>query len=142
MEKKEFNLGIKKIKELEFFINEDIALDDNKANVRFDVTVNLNPDEKVIEMILTIHFSEMKNGENIMRIKTSNVFSMLELVDLIDAEKKQFTIPDDIMITILSLSISHTRALHAKNILGTKFSELYVPLVNPAQLFKQLFKKQ
>ncbi len=141
MDKKDFNLGIKKIKEIEFFINEDIKLDEIKANVRFDLTMNFNPDEKTLDMILTVHFSEMKNGESIMRIKTSNVFSILEFNDIIDLEKKQFTIPDDIMITLLGLSVSHTRALHAKAILGTKFSGLYVPLINPAHLFKQLFKK-
>lgn len=42
------------------------------------------------------------------------------------------------MIMLLSLSVSHTRALLAKNASGTKFSEFYLPIINPSDLYKQL----
>jgi hypothetical protein len=50
-----------------------------------------------------------------MRTKTSNIFNILELAGLFDGVKDQFDIPDDIMVTLLSLFVSHTRALLAKN---------------------------
>jgi len=45
------------------------------------------------------------------------------------------------LITIVGLSISHTRALMAQKALGTKFSEVYIPIVNPTQITKDLFSK-
>ena len=44
-----------------------------------------------------------------------------------------------ILISIFSISFSHTRALMAKSAAGTKYSHLLLPIVNPTDLVKQLF---
>jgi len=68
------------------------------------------------------------------------VFSVLELADYHKSENETYDIPDNVMVTFLSLSVSHTRALLAKNSQGTKFAGLYIPIVNPTDLFNQLFR--
>jgi hypothetical protein len=76
-----------------------------------------------------------------MKIKTSNVFLFSELPNFHKSDSNEFNIPDNVLVTFLSLSISHSRALLAKNALGTKFADLYIPIVNPTEIFNQLFNK-
>lgn len=142
MEPLKINLGVKKIKDIEFFVNENIDVQTPiNANITFELFTQLNEKESLVEMLLSATFTDQAKENVLMKIKTSNVFFLLELQQLLDKETKQYNIPDNIMVTMLSLSISHTRALLAKNALGTKFSELYIPIVNPAELFNNLFNR-
>jgi len=135
------NISIFRIKEVEYFINESIELQpDVQVNISFQVTTNIKLDDKTVEILLTVQFSEIKKGIVLLKIKTSNVFSVLELVDFCKPGNEAYDIPDNVMTTFLSLSISHTRALLAKNAQGTKFADMYIPIVNPTDLFNQLFK--
>ena len=137
------NIAIKKIKEVEFIVNEEVEIaNPNIANISFEVTTNINLNDTSVEMLLTATFSDMAQGLVFMKIKTSNVFLVLELAQFHSPENNAFNIPDNVLVTLLSLSISHTRALLAKNALGTKFAELYIPIVNPSEVLKQLFVKQ
>ena len=67
------------------------------------------------------------------------MFSVLELADFHKPDSETYDIPNNVMVTFLSLSVSHTRALLAKNAQGTNFAGLYIPIVNPSDLFNQLF---
>lgn len=137
------NIAIKKIKEVEFIVNEEVEIaNPNIANISFELTTNINLNDTSVEMLLTATFSDMTQGTVFMKIKTSNVFLVLELAQFHSPENNTFNIPDNVLVTLLSLSISHTRALLAKNALGTKFAELYIPIVNPSEVLKQLFVKQ
>lgn len=143
MEQIQVNIAVKKIKEVEFFVNEEIELASPPiANISFELTTNINLDEKSVEMLLTTFFTDTIQGNMFMKIKTSNVFLFLELINFHKNETNEFDIPDNVLVTFLSLSISHTRALLAKNALGTKFADLYIPIVNPSEILKQLFGKQ
>jgi len=143
MEQKQANIAIKKIKEIEFFVNEAIELEDPALfNIGFELTINVTLLHNTIKMVLPTIFAVSNRNNVFMRIKTSNVFLFLELADFRKSESDEFDIPDNVMVTLLSLSISHSRALLAKNSLGTKFAELYIPIVNPSEILKQLFGKQ
>jgi len=141
MKPEQVNIAISRIKEVEYFINESIELQPSaQVNINFKVTTNIKIDDKTVEMLLTAQFAEKAEGIVLLKIKTSNVFSVLELADFQKPENETYDIPDNVMITFLSLSISHTRALLAKNAQGTKFADLYIPIVNPTDLFNQLFR--
>jgi hypothetical protein len=143
MEQIQVNIAIKKIKEIEFIINEGVELaNPNVANIGFEVTTNINLNDTMVEILLTATFSDMAQGNVFMKIKTSNVFLVLELAQFHSPENNAFNIPDNVLVTLLSLSISHTRALLAKNALGTKFADIYIPIVNPSEVLKQLYGKQ
>jgi hypothetical protein len=143
MEEKQVKIAIKKIKDIEFSVNEALSPEDLASfNFGFELTINLVLDDNSVEMILSAIFSDKPQGDIFMKIKTSNVFSLLELADFHNPENNEFNIPDNILVTLLSLSISHTRALLAKNAQGTKFADLYIPIVNPSEVLKQLFGKQ
>lgn len=141
MESKQVNIAIKKIKDIEFFVNEQAALPLNGVlNISFNVTTQFNIEDNTVEIILNTLFTTLEKNEEVMKIKTTNLFWIKELSEFLDTKKGLITVPDNLMITLLSLSVSHTRALLAKNALGTKFSEFYLPIVNPADLYKKLFQ--
>jgi hypothetical protein len=141
MKPEQVNISIFRIKEVEYFINESIELQpDVQVNISFQVTTNIKLDDKTVEILLTAQFAEIKKGIVLLKIKTSNVFSVLELAAFRKPGNETYDIPDNVMTTFLSLSISHTRALLAKNAQGTKFADMYIPIVNPTDLFNQLFK--
>lgn len=141
MKPEQVNIAISRIKEIEYFINESFELQPGaQVNINFQVTTNIKLDDKTVEMLLTAQFIEVSEGIVLLKIKTSNVFSMLELADFHKTGNETYDIPDNVMVTFLSLSVSHTRALLAKNAQGTKFAGLNIPIVNPADLFTQLFR--
>lgn len=143
MEQTQVNIAVKKIKEIEFFVNEEIELANPPIpNISFELTINIDLNEKSVEMLLTTFFTDTIQGNVFMKIKTSNVFLFLELANFHKLETSEFDIPDNVLVTFLSLSISHSRALLAKNALGTKYTDLYIPIVNPSEILKQLFGKQ
>jgi len=140
MEKNQVNIGVKKIKDIEFSVNEAVTLEKtDEFALGFELTTNLKLEDNTAEMVLTAFFSDKPQGNVFMKIKTSNVYLLPELADFQKSDKKGFDIPDNLLVTLLSLSISHTRALLAKNAIGTKFAELYIPIVNPLEVFKQLY---
>ena len=143
MEQNKVNIGVKKIKDIEFSVNEAITLENpDEIALGFELTINFKLEDHTVEMVLTAFFSDKPEGDVFMKIKTSNVFLLLELADFQKSDKKGFDIPDNLLVTLLSVSISHTRALLAKNALGTIFADIYIPIVNPVEVFKQLHIKE
>jgi hypothetical protein len=142
MEQTQVNIAVKKIKEIEFIVNEEFELANPPiANISFELTINIDLKETSVEILLSTIFVDQNRGNVLMKIKTSNVFLFLELANFHKPESNEFDIPDNVLVTFLSLSISHSRALLAKNALGTKFADLYIPIVNPSEILKQLFGK-
>ena len=137
-----FQLGITKIKDIEFFVDENITVNSNElVSINFEVNLNLNAELKLIDLILGVRYL-YENEQCFLRIKTSNVF-VIPTFDQFERDNNMNPLlPDSLLVTMLSLSISHTRALLAKNCLGTKFVDYYIPIVNPSELAADLFKKQ
>lgn len=135
-------LGITKIKDIEFYVDENITINSNDlVSINFEVHLSLNAELKFIDFILGVRYL-YENEQCFLRIKTSNVFVIPTFDQLEKSNDNDPLIPESLLVTMLSLSISHTRALLAKNSLGTKFSDYYIPIVNPKDLAADLFKKQ
>ncbi len=141
MKPEKVNIAIVRIKEVEYFINEPSdSVVDSDLNVNFQVVTKLNHEDKTIEILLTAQYVDKSSENVLLKIKTSNLFTVLELVDFYEHDKNTYDIPDNVMVTLLSLSVSHTRALLAKNAQGTKFEKYIIPIINPNDLFNKLFK--
>ncbi len=143
MTQKDFQIGIKKIKDIEFFIDEEVDIKDlTQVSIGFELKTNINPDEHTIEMVFAVLYTDNIENKTILKIRTSNVFLVPDLLTFKKKDEMVFDIPEGILVTLLSLSISHTRALLAKNANGTKFSDLNLPIVNPTDIYNKLFPKK
>jgi len=133
------NISVKLIKELEFgFLNKkNIDLENITLNFSVNTLVEKEIDSFTLDTKVT--FNDKNDNAELVHITVSNVFLVQNISQFeIDGV---FNIPDSILVTFLSLSISHTRALLAKNTAGSVYESLYIPVVNPTEIANQIFKK-
>jgi hypothetical protein len=134
-----FQIGIKKIKDIEFWVNENISVPTD-FGLNISQHTNFIIPDKIIELIITIDF-KTKDDEHFLHSKISNHFHLPDIEKFKNSEKpEEYNLPEALLYTILGLSISHSRALIAKNSSGTIFSDCYLPIVNPVEITRQLFK--
>jgi len=137
----EIHIAIAGIKELAFQIDDTDELPDMRhIGINFEQSMNVLLQESKIEFNLSIRvFAQEESEKNLISIKTMNSFFIKELIDFSTETENMFNLPDILLITILGLSISHTRALLATRTQGTKFDAFYIPIVNPTDLASKLF---
>lgn len=133
------NISVKLIKELEFgFLNKkNIDLENITLNFSVNTLVEKENDSFTLDTKVT--FNDKNDNSELVHITVSNVFLVQNIVQF--ETDGVFNIPDGILLTFLSLSISHTRALLAKNTAGSVYESLYIPVVNPTEIANQIFKK-
>ncbi|MEO6902445.1 MAG: hypothetical protein ABI315_04735 [Bacteroidia bacterium] len=137
--KKQVSIAINKIKELEFSITTNTEAKE-KLSIGFGVATAFDIKREIFE-IQVIY--DLKDSEDIIlvHIKVLNEFSIQNIKQFLTKDKKELKLPDAGLITMLSLSISHTRALLAKSTSGTPFEDNYLPIVNPTEIAKEIFQK-
>lgn len=131
-------ITILKIRELAFSILEE-RVDETGLSIGFSVETIINFDEETFEIKVDYSLKSKSTGLSYVQIKVSNLFRISNLKDYSTKDKAHVTLPDATLITMLSLSISHTRALLAKNTAGTTLEQYLLPIVNPTEIAKQIF---
>ncbi|MCD4794679.1 MAG: hypothetical protein K8R54_15695 [Bacteroidales bacterium] len=137
-----FDIGIRKIKDLAFSVNEDVEFK-KETSIQINSGLQFNKSDDTIELLLNINFLTKESNIEFMNSRTSNIFYIPNLVQYENkTNPDMFNLPDAMLITIVSLSITHARALISRNAKGTKFEDIYLPIFNPADLTKNLFSKK
>lgn len=138
---KPFQIAIKKVKQLSFGIDETTevpAAED--INVHIEQNLTFSEKDDTIVLLLNITFSSKSTEKILMNGIVQNVFTLKDLRRMIDPKQPDvLNMPDAILSTLLSISISHSRALLAQSAMGTAFQDIYIPLVNPELVAKELF---
>lgn len=132
-------ITILKIRELAFSLIEE-KVDETGLSIGFSVETDINFDEETFEIKVNYSLKSNLTGLSYVQIKVSNLFRISNLKDYSTEDKAHVTLPHTTLITMLSLSISHTRALLAKNTAGTTLEQYLLPIVNPTEIAKQIFK--
>lgn len=138
---KPFQIAIKKVKQLSFGIDETAEVPDAEdINVQIEQNLSFSEKEDTVVLLLNITFSSKSTEKIIMNGIVQNVFILKDLRRMIDPKQPGIlNMPDALLSTLLSISISHSRALLAQSAMGTAFQDIYIPLINPDQLAKELF---
>lgn len=141
---KPFQIAIKKVKMLSFGIdesNELPAIED--IDIQIEQNLSFSTKDDTLVLLLNINFSSKSTERIWMNGTVQNVFTIKDLRRIVDPKNPDLlNIPDNMLSTLLSISISHSRALMAQNAMGTAFQDIYVPLVNPEQVAKELFNQE
>jgi hypothetical protein len=137
-----FEIAIRKVRLRGFGIDDTIevnTINDFDINIEQQLSFSI-PDEHVTLFLVTKFF--MKSTEKIVaHAIVQNTFAVKGLHKMQNKENPEvMNIPDDILTTILSISISHSRALMGSALMGSKFEDFYIPIVNPKEVMIQLFK--
>jgi hypothetical protein len=138
---KTFQIAIKRVKLLSFGIDESAELPDAD-----DLIVNMEKDfsfsekDNTVVLLLNITFLSETTERMLMNGIVQNVFTIKDLKRFVDPGNPAVVkLPENILSMLLSISVSHSRALMAQSAMGTALQDVYIPLVNPDQMAKELF---
>jgi hypothetical protein len=137
--KQQIGLGISKIREHAFSIE---TVDKLPELVEFGFGFHLEFDHTINTFDLQV-IAELKDTESkklFVHIKVSNVFLIENMTQYYNTKTNSLNLPDSVLVTMLSISVTHTRALFAKNTVGTIYENNIIPIVNPTEMAKEVFK--
>jgi hypothetical protein len=131
-----------RVKDTAFSVNEilyDPAFTLSKTQVRINCELKFNIDVNyVIFELNPLYLYEYPDKEEIFAsINVHNAFEVNDVKSFIKDGK--LYLPPALLITLMGISISHTRALFSKSIEGTAYSGIVLPLVDPVAFCKLLF---
>ncbi|WKK75899.2 hypothetical protein QYS49_31565 [Marivirga salinae] len=140
-------LNVINIFELGFQLHEtpDLNKKENSKDLVLDFNIGLDiKDEgKIVGITINSTFHLKKDKTKVVassKVKTEFQLTYENEVKLEDDGK--LNLPDQHWITMLSLAISHARALMARSTNGTIHHNLILPIVNPSEIFKNTLKQQ
>jgi hypothetical protein len=139
VKQEEFHINIKKLRLLAFKMDDSVdAPPPQELKINLQQTINYSLADLTITLSLTMSFNASKDVL-FMEGTSQNIFIIQELPKMVHPENPdQINIPDNILVMLLSISISHTRALMSQSALGSKFQDIIVPLINPSNLIKTI----
>lgn len=134
-----------RVKDISFWANEtfyDPKYPANKTQVRVNCELKFNTDANyvIIELnpVYIYEYPDKEVKEHIFAsITVHNAFEVNDVKSLVKDD--QLYLPTQFLVTLMGISISHTRALFSKNIDGTAFNGIVLPLIDPLDFSKQIF---
>ncbi|RFM26197.1 hypothetical protein [Deminuibacter soli] len=131
------DIEVRRIKDFAFFVNESM-FDQEKIQtieVRFQHKLDIM---QAISFTLRTVFIYPGVDDLIADLHVENVFAVNNLEQYSDG-KGGYNLPHDLLAIIVGESVSHSRALFQKNIAGTAFQGLNIPMVDAIQMTQSLF---
>lgn len=141
MEEKKVSLSISiiRVSDQGYFVNEDIPLlDKSDASMDIRFQFNLKIEEEEVGFNVESLFYLQEDPTQILlsgRVRTDYKVENLKSLKVQGREK--IDVPDQAMTTMLSIAISHLRAILARHSSGTRHQNLILPIVNPGEIYKQ-----
>jgi hypothetical protein len=140
---KELLYKILSIKDLGFSLNEASPAPDSDPIVYINVGFSLDIPAGVMSFVVTtVAHSSTDIGTVYYSAKVKTEYFILNLKDFLvgEGEAQVFNIPDPFGISVLSMAITHARAIQAKNLASSVYSESIMPIVNPTEMWRNLAK--
>ena len=135
------DITIRRIKEFGFYIHE-FLIQDPTVPVQFEMALQLSftIETNTVYMMVRVyqHYQDAPADQIIADLQVQNIFEISGLYHF-QSGPSQLILPQNLIIGLVSLSVSHTRALMALRTTGTALQEILIPVVNPAEIAKQFF---
>lgn len=148
--KKPIQFKLAEIKKLSYFENDPISigLTETKiknSNVDYGANVYINKESKTVSLQTMAKFYIDRDGKvyELFGIETKHTFKIRNFEEVvISPQNDAFSIPDEVMLTFMNISISGMRGMLA--ILNTRpeYDRLYFPIINSVSLLDGLKKKE
>lgn len=134
-------IAINRIKLLSVNINERLSPEETAAStINIEQQLNIALEANLVILEIKISFTTVKTNIGFIEGKIQNVFIIQNLKKFANPKKNnEIDLPENVLVTIMSLSISHSRALIAQATAGTAYQHIYMPIVNPVEVTRQLF---
>ena len=135
------DLVIVRIADLGFEVNESV-IPLETYGIGYSLVWSFNSNENWVEFILKAEYRSLDTEPIFMMANVLTRFFIKDLQNfiLMKEEKETLDLPNHVMVTMFSITFTHTRAIMSKNCASSKFKDYYLPLINPAESLQQLLK--
>ena len=135
-------IGIKRIKEISFQIREDLLIDESKPiKIEIGQTLTFAVDLGLVSLALRFYYHFQEQREPILvNMEVQNVFEVPNLERFI-ISGSELRLPSVTIANMVGLSISHARALLAKQLAGTVIQDHLPFIVDPKDVARHFFPR-
>lgn len=132
-------MSVLKIKEHSFNMDEASFLEGETARVDLKQRFGYNLDLNFVDLILNIEYvyENIDPNKSILSISIQNVFSVNNLKEFF--KNNELTLPEQIYISIVGMSISHSRAILSLKTSGSVFNQTLLPIMPSDKVAKAFF---
>lgn len=130
--------SINRILDCGFSVEEVVNIDQEGIQIGYGMNFVFSEEENWIQYTIRTDFKNA-NNESFFTGTVLTRFGIENFNQFIN-EQGQVVFPSGFLEMLFGISFSHMRAILAKNISGSKFSTLVVPIINPKELFNNLLK--
>lgn len=104
----------------------------------FDISLEhrINVEKKMVVVVTSVAILHEDKNTLLGSIKASCVFEIQNILEFVDEKSKEIKMPNDILTTLNSISISTVRGIMFSQFKGTFLHNAHLPLVNPKGLEK------
>lgn len=138
---KQISFGLQSFKILDIDLNQDIIeYDEENSGYAIQFKLEANKKESTVSILFNITAQEGENADKILaRINTRTTFHLSDIENITDG--KTIDIPDNLGVTLLSISLSTTRGALAAKTEGHVLEGNLIPLVNPQMMYEDFLKQ-
>lgn len=134
-------VAILRVKELFFSLNETLYVPDPAKIIKIELSHNLqlSDDNTRLNFVLTvfIFYVDSPPEHKLAEITVQNLFLVNGLVADSDGS---ILLPNELLVSIVNMSISHIRALFADRLGGSVYQQIILPITNSVEVAKHFFK--
>ena len=134
MDSKNINFQLKGIELVSFTLNPPPTLLNPERVYNFEINIEqrINPDEKQVNVFVSIDLIYDADKQCHASIKTSCLFLVENLPEFTSPTSNLVELPDQFIVTLNSISLSTTRGIMFSQFKGTYMHPAILPIVNPA----------
>ena len=135
-----FSISILRIMDLGFIINENFFKEGKEARIEFSMTTSFTVETNTAYFNLRTHFHypDITPEQILLAINVNNIFFIPNVKRFVTTDK-HVKLPPNILVTIVGLCVTHSRALLAKHTAGTVYESTILPIVDAASMAQALF---
>ncbi|MEP7143623.1 MAG: hypothetical protein ABI707_12165 [Ferruginibacter sp.] len=135
---KNINFTILRIKTISFYVNEVSFQEGKDVKIEMNQNFGVSLAAEVIEYRLRVYLFHLDNPSlRLSEIIVHNSYKIENIMDYFSNDV--LSLPSSLFISLLSMSISHSRALFCQNTAGTIYQDYILPIINPTDVAKVFY---
>jgi hypothetical protein len=125
-------IAVRRIKMLSFFIDEQNIPLEAIFQIDFGQTIQFNIENSLLFFNLRVYYTlaNLKPERIVLDSMIQNIFELANIQNHVENEN-QLRLPNETIVSLVSLSIGHARSLISHYAGGTIFQDTLIPVVNP-----------
>lgn len=143
--KKTISFKIDKIETVSFSVDPSKISPRYNQPMNFEFTLSLKIDIKKKHLIYSLGIRIFPKSSIDIQVGNLDIivqFSIKNMDDFIEEENVSITLPDILMINLITLVISTARGIWAEKVSGTKIQKIILPLMNPQKILADMASGQ